>query len=43
MLKNVYLHTIKDKEDEFSDLIDRKMENLYNSAHENAHESEETQ
>ena len=43
MLKNVYLHTIKDKEDEFSDLIDRKMENLYNSAHENAHKSEETQ
>lgn len=41
MLKNVYLHTIKDKEDEFSDLIDRKMENLYNSAHENTHESEE--
>lgn len=30
MLKNVYLHTMKDKEDEFSDLIDSKMEAIYN-------------
>ena len=30
MLKNVYLHTLKDKEDEFSDLIDSRMEDLYN-------------
>lgn len=30
MLKNVYLHTMKDKEDEFADLIDSKMEAIYN-------------
>ena len=30
MLKNVYLHTMKDKEDEFSDLIDSRMEDIYN-------------
>ncbi len=30
MLKNVYQHTIRDKEDEFSDRIDTKMEELYN-------------
>ncbi len=29
MLKNVYQHVIKDKEDEFSNLIDSKMEELY--------------
>ena len=29
MLKNVYQHTMKNKEDEFSDLIDEKMEELY--------------
>ena len=30
MLKNVYQHTMRDKEDEFGDLIDKKMEALYN-------------
>lgn len=30
MLQNVYQHTIADKEDEFGDLIDEKMKNLYN-------------
>ena len=30
MLKNVYLHTMKDKEDEFADLIDSRMEDIYN-------------
>ena len=30
MLKNVYLHTMKNKEDEFSDLIDSRMEAIYN-------------
>ena len=29
MLKTVYQHTMKNKEDEFGDLIDRKMEELY--------------
>lgn len=31
MLQSVYQHTMRDKEDEFGDLIDRKMEDLYNS------------
>ena len=31
MLKTVYQHTMKDKEDEFGDLIDKKMEQLYYS------------
>lgn len=35
MLKTVYQHTIRDKEDAFSDLIDARMSNLL-SAHENA-------
>lgn len=30
MLQNVYQHTMRDKEDEFGDLIDSKMEKLYN-------------
>ena len=30
MLKNVYQHTIREKEDEFGELIDKKMESLYN-------------
>ena len=30
MLQNVYQHTIRDKEDEFGDLIDKKMGELYN-------------
>ena len=30
MLQNVYQHTMRDKEDEFGDLIDEKMEKLYN-------------
>ena len=30
MLQNVYQHTLRDKEDEFGDLIDEKMEKLYN-------------
>jgi integrase len=38
MLKTVYQHTLRDKEDEFGDLIDSKMEKLYNSADENADE-----
>ena len=36
MLKNVYQHTLRNKEDEFSELIDRKMQDLYNSADKNA-------
>ena len=36
MLKNVYQHTLRDKEDEFGDIIDNKMEKLYNNADENA-------
>lgn len=31
MLQNVYQHTMRDKEDEFGELIDKKMEELYNS------------
>ncbi len=30
MLQNVYQHTLRDKEDEFGDIIDEKMEKLYN-------------
>lgn len=30
MLQNVYQHTLRDKEDEFGDLIDEHMEKLYN-------------
>ena len=30
MLQNVYQHTMRDKEDEFGNLIDEKMEKLYN-------------
>lgn len=40
MLKTVYQHTMVDKEDQFSDLIDSKMESIFlgaKSAHENAH------
>ena len=29
MLKNVYLHTMQEKEDEFSDMIDNRMEDIY--------------
>lgn len=39
MLQNVYQHTLRDKEDEFGEIIDSKMEKLYNTAHENAHDS----
>ena len=31
MLQSVYQHTMRNKEDEFGDLIDKKMEDLYNS------------
>ena len=31
MLQSVYQHTMRDKEDEFGELIDKKMEDLYNS------------
>ena len=34
MLQNVYQHTMRDKEDEFGDLIDSKMEKLYNGGNE---------
>jgi len=34
MLQNVYQHTMRDKEDEFGDLIDEKMEKLYNGGNE---------
>lgn len=37
MLKTVYQHTMRDKEDEFSDRIDEKMVSLYESAHEISH------
>ena len=40
MLKTVYQHLISEKESVFADLIDEKMEELYKSAHENAHENE---
>lgn len=39
MLKTVYLHTMQAQEDEFSDLIDRKMTKLYESGHKNGHEN----
>lgn len=39
MLKRVYQHTMRDKEDEFADRIDEKMAKLYKSALENAPES----
>lgn len=39
MLKTVYQHTMRDKEDQFSDLIDENMCKLYESAHEIAHDS----
>lgn len=38
MLKMVYQHTLESKEDEFSDLIDKKMRELYNRGHESGHE-----
>ena len=37
MLKNVYQHIMRDKEDGFSDMINGKMEEMLKSAHENAH------
>lgn len=38
MLKNVYLHTMRDKEDAFANIIDQHMAMLFSdSAHENAH------
>ena len=37
MLQSVYQHTMRDKEDEFGDIIDSRMEQLYNGAHENSH------
>ena len=42
MLKTVYQHTLQKKEDEFGSLIDQKMAELFNSAHENAHKDQET-
>ena len=36
MLKYVYQHTMRDKEDEFSSIIDAKMEDLFKNANENA-------
>lgn len=38
MLQTVYQHTFKTKEDEFAMLIDKKMQDLYNSADKNADE-----
>ena len=40
MLKSVYQHTMRDKEDVFSDQIDDKMRELYKNAHKNAHENQ---
>lgn len=37
MLKTVYQHTMRAKEDEFSDLVDKKMAKLYNNGHKNGH------
>lgn len=39
MLKTIYEHTMREKEDLFGDLIDSRMEELFKSAHENAHEN----
>lgn len=40
MLKRVYQHTMRDKEDEFADIIDEKMSKLYKNALKNAHGNE---
>lgn len=40
MLKRVYQHTMRDKEDEFADRIDEKMSKLYNTALKNAPENQ---
>ena len=43
MLKNVYQHIMRDKEDSFSDIINGKMEEMFKSAHKNAHGVSESQ
>ena len=43
MLKTVYQHTMRDKEDAFATKIDRKMEKLYKSAHKNARDKQNSQ
>ena len=42
MLKFVYQHTMKAKEEQFSDLIDEKMRKIYKSGHENGHTDEKS-
>lgn len=42
MLKTVYQHTMKKKEDEFGTMIDQKMGELFESALKNSHESNQT-
>ena len=37
MLKNVYQHTMQEKEDAFSDQIDSKMRDIFKIGHENGH------
>jgi len=43
MLKNVYQHTMRNKEDQFANLIDEKMEKLFESGHENGHTDDSEQ
>ena len=40
MLKNVYQHTMQEKEDAFSDKIDAKMRDIFKSGHEFGHEDQ---
>lgn len=43
MLKTTYQHTMKNKEEEYADLVDTHMEALYNaSGHENGHDEEKS-
>lgn len=39
MLKTVYEHAMADKEEAFNDLIDQKMEKLFETAHKTSHEN----
>lgn len=43
MLKTVYQHVMRDKEDQFADIINEKMEELFKNAHESAHGFQESQ
>lgn len=44
MLKTTYQHTMKNKEEEYADLVDAHMETLYNaSGHENGHDEDKSE